>query len=215
MWIKVIRMRYQLPIYNKTGGLYMPYRNGTYIAFDGQGTADPTESDLKYLGILRSWNKNQNNILNFYDSHLKTYRVLDSSSRKTLEARLLERMRKSKNMLIILSEDTNYDRGMLNYEIEKAVDYYRLPLIIAYTGCEYLVNAQKYSERWPKALRIRIENGSAKAIHIAFKEKAIMTAITRFSVHSVGENVLRSSLCVFSSQTYMSWGYLDIESLTE
>ena len=31
----------------------MPYRNGTYIAFDGQVTADPTESDLKYLGLLQ------------------------------------------------------------------------------------------------------------------------------------------------------------------
>ena len=45
----------------------MPYRNGTYIAFDGQGTADPTESDLKYLGLLRSWNKNKNYVLHYYE----------------------------------------------------------------------------------------------------------------------------------------------------
>lgn len=100
----------------------MPYRNGTYIAFDGQGTTNPTESDLKYLGLLRSWNKNKNCVLNYYDSHLKTYKVLDSSTRVTLESRLMERMRISKNMLVILSEDTNYNRGMLNFEIEKAVD---------------------------------------------------------------------------------------------
>ena len=36
----------------------MAYRNGTYIAFDGQGKTDPTQSDLKYLGLLRSWDKN-------------------------------------------------------------------------------------------------------------------------------------------------------------
>lgn len=35
----------------------MAYRNGTYIAFDGQSTTNPTESDLKYLGLLRSWNQ--------------------------------------------------------------------------------------------------------------------------------------------------------------
>ena len=34
----------------------MAYRNGTYVAFDGQGTVNPTQSDLKYLGLLRSWN---------------------------------------------------------------------------------------------------------------------------------------------------------------
>ena len=122
----------------------MPYRNGTYIAFDGQSTANPTESDLRYLGLLRSWNKNRNYVLNYYDSHLKTYKVLDTSLKKTLEARLMERMRNSKNMLIILSEDTNYDRGMLNFEIEKAVDVYELPLIVAYTGCDYLLEPVQY-----------------------------------------------------------------------
>ena len=38
----------------------MAYRNGTYVAFDGQGTTDPTQSDLKYLGLLRSWNNSKN-----------------------------------------------------------------------------------------------------------------------------------------------------------
>ena len=180
----------------------MPYRNGTYIAFDGQGTADPTESDLKYLGLLRSWNKNKNYVLHYYDSHLKTNKVMDSSTR-----RLMERMRNSKNMLIILSEDTNYDRGMLNFEIEKAVDVYEIPLIIAYTGCDSLLNARKYSDRWPKALKERITNGTVKAIHIAFKEKAIMAAISRFTVHSQGNDELKSSLTVYTKETYKSWGY--------
>lgn len=186
----------------------MPYRNGTYVAFDGQGTADPTESDLKYLGLLRSWNKNKNYELNYSDSHLKTYKVLDTSTKKTLETRLMERMRNSKNMLIILSNDTNYDRGMLNFEIEKAVDLYKIPLIIAYTGCESLLNVERYSGRWPKALKERITNGTAKAIHIAFKEKAIMSAISRFTVHSKGENELTSPLNVYSKDAYVSWGYL-------
>lgn len=189
----------------------MPYRNGTYIAFDGQGTADPTESDLKYLGLLHSWNKNKNYVLHYYDSHLKTNKVLDSSSRKTLESRLMERMRNSKNMLIILSEDTNYDRGMLNFEIEKAVDVYEIPLIIAYTGCDSLLKARKYSDRWPKALEERITNGTAKAIHIAFKEKAIMAAISQFTVHSQGDDELNTSLGVYSEETYISWGYLEEE----
>lgn len=186
----------------------MPYRNGTYIAFDGQGTPDPTESDLKYLGILRSWNKSKNYILNYHDSHLKTYKVLDSSSRKTLEARLMERMRNSKNVLIILSKDTNYDRGMLNFEIEKAVDVYKLPLIIAYTDCDYLLNARNYSNRWPKALKERIANGTAKAIHIAFKEKAIMAAISQFSVHNTDNDVLTTALHTYTKESYISWGYL-------
>ena len=110
----------------------MSYRNGTYVAFDGNDTTDPTKSDMKYYGLLQSWNSNKNIEFSFSDSHKKTYQVNDSSQIETLKARLQERMRNSKNMLIIISEDTNWNRGMLNFEIEKAVDYYNIPLIIAY-----------------------------------------------------------------------------------
>lgn len=186
----------------------MAYRNGTYVAFDGQGTVNPTQSDLKYLGLLRSWNNSKNYELTFSDSHLKTYRVLDSSQRRTLENRLMERLRNSKNMLLILSNSTNYDRGMLNFEIEKAVDVYNLPIIVAYTGCEYLLDARKYSNRWPKALEKRIDDESLLAIHISFKEKAIMTAINQFSVHNTEDNRLTSALCTYVEDAYRSWNYL-------
>lgn len=186
----------------------MAYRNGTYVAFDGQGTTNPTQSDLKYLGLLRSWNNSKNYELTFSDSHLKTYQVLDTSQKSTLEKRLMERLRNSKNMLLILSNDTNYDRGMLNFEIEKAIDEYELPIIVAYTGCDYLLNAKAYSNRWPKALKERIDKESLQAIHIAFKEKAIMSAIIQFSVHSTGNNVLTGPLDTYSEGSYQAWGYL-------
>ena len=123
----------------------MAYRNGTYIAFDGNDTTDPTRSDMKYYGLLQAWNKDRNNTLSFSDSHKKTYQVRDSSTIKTLQNRLLERMRSSKNMLIIISKDTSWDRGMLNFEIEKAVDYYEIPLIVAYVGYEYILAPAKLS----------------------------------------------------------------------
>lgn len=69
-------------------------------------------------------------------------------------------------MLLILSEDTNYDRGMLNFEIENAVDVYDLPAIVAYTGCNYLLDPKKYSSRWPKALKERIDTDSINTTNI-------------------------------------------------
>ena len=185
----------------------MPYRNGTYVAFDGNDTTDPTKSDMKYYGLLQAWNKNKKNILTFSDSHKKTYQVRDSSTIKTLQDRLLERMRSSKNMLIIISEDTSWDRGMLNFEIEKAIDYYKLPLIIAYTGYECILAPEKLSELWPKALSERINDNVARCIHIPFKEKSIMAAISQFSVHSTGDDVLTSPLTTYTEQTYINWGY--------
>ena len=32
-------------------------RTGTYVAFDGQGSTDPTESDIHYFNLLKAWNK--------------------------------------------------------------------------------------------------------------------------------------------------------------
>lgn len=49
----------------------MAYRNGTYVAFDGQGTTDPSQSDMKYYGLLQSGNTGKNYELNFSDSHKK------------------------------------------------------------------------------------------------------------------------------------------------
>lgn len=180
----------------------MAYRNGTYVAFDGQGTANPTQSDLRFLGLLRSWNNRKNYEMTFSDSHLKTYQVLDTSKKSTLENRLLERLRNSKNMLLILSNNTNYNRGMLNFEIEKAVDVYKLPIIVAYTDCDRLLDARKYSNRWPKALEERVNDKSLRAIHIAFKEHAIMCAINQFSVHSTGSDVLTSPLHTYVKEVY-------------
>lgn len=162
----------------------MSYRNGTYVAFDGQGTTNPTQSDLKYLGLLRGWDENKSFDFHYIDSHQKTAAVKDSSLRKTLENRLMERMRNSKNMLLILSGKTNYDRGMLNFEIEKAVDLYELPLIIAYTNCNYVINYDDFSNRWPKALIERINDGSVNAVHIPFKEEYIIKALNNYSVHN-------------------------------
>ena len=99
-------------------------RTGTYVAFDGQGSTDPTESDIHYFNLLKAWNKSGSIDFRFTNSHEKTYQVRDSSSKATFFNRLETRLSASKNFLLIISDKTNYDRGILNWEIEKAVDYY-------------------------------------------------------------------------------------------
>lgn len=186
----------------------MVYRNGTYVAFDGNGTTDPTKGDMKYYGLLQAWNASKKYELTFSDSHKKTYQVKDVSLIKTLQSRLLERMRNSKNMLLIISDDTNWDRGMLNYEIEKAVDFYKIPIIVAYSGYEYILNPSALEGKWSKALHERIKNNTAKCIHIGFKEKVITNAISQFSIHSTGDNILTSPLHYYDRRTYEDWGII-------
>ncbi|NOJ73562.1 TIR domain-containing protein [Paenibacillus alvei] len=184
----------------------MAYRNGTYVAFDGNGTTDPTKGDMKYYGLLQSWNVSNKFDLQFSDSHKKTYQVKDTSLSRTLQARLLERMRNSKNMLLIISDQTNWDRGMLNFEIEKAVDYYEIPIIVAYTGYDFILNPGDLAHKWPKALYERINNSMAKCIHIPFKQKCISSAVSQFSINNKVDQ-LTSPLSYYRESAYINWGY--------
>ncbi|WP_410979504.1 TIR domain-containing protein [Bacillus cereus] len=166
----------------------MAYRNGVYAAFDGQGVTNPTASDIRYFNLLKSWAKDED--FKFIDSHQKTRAVRDSSSRDTLKAVLRERLKSSRVMLLVLSDDTNYDRGMLNYEIEKALDDYKLPVIIAYPGIEGQINNQwsMLEKRWPKALKERLNDLSRKdlsCLHIKFNKAHILNALGCMTVHNI------------------------------
>ena len=163
----------------------MAYRNGTYVAFDGNGQNDPTKGDLKYLGILRAWKESDNIDFNFTDSHKKTYQVRDSCSEATLKSRLEERMRNSKNMLVIISDDTNYDRGLLNWEIQTAQEKYGLPIIVAYAGEHYLpCLTDDLIEKLPKTIRGDVMFGGNRYAHIPFTKDRIKRAIDHYSVVS-------------------------------
>jgi hypothetical protein len=110
-------------------------------------------------------------------------KILISSLRSTLESRIRERLATSKNCIVILSDDTRKTGSMLSYEIEKSVDLYKIPLICVYVGYNTIYAPKELSHRWPDALTARINNGTAKAIHVAFKKEILLTAINQFSVN--------------------------------
>ena len=160
------------------------YRNGTYVAFDGQGEVNPTQSDLHNFQLLKAWQKNDNMRFNFVNSHEKTYNVRDSSSLETLKSRLKERMMNSKNMLVIVSSQTNRNRGLLNWEIEQAVETYKLPRIVAYVGVENLnaFSLHLYKNWLPDKLLKYVNANTASVAHIPFSQFKIGGAINYYSV---------------------------------
>ena len=164
----------------------MPYRNGTYIAFDALGQTDPTKSDFRYYSTINAWSAGKNIEFKYVNSHSKTSAVRDSSTRATLETRIRERLAASKNCVVILSSETRKTGSMLSYEIEKAVDMYKIPLIITYPGYECIVRPADLSGRWPTALAQRVKWMTAKAIHIPFKKDPILDAISQFTVQVGG-----------------------------
>lgn len=183
----------------------MPNRTGTYFAFDGLGETDPSKSDYRYYSTIQAWDASKASTFSIVNSHDKASSVRDTSLRTTLEASIRQRLAVSKNMVIICSSDTRKSGSMLSWEIEKAVDTYKLPLIIAYTGYKSVQNPSYHSGRWPLTLQRRIAAGTAQAIHIPFKQKALFNAIDRFTVN--GEKI-GGSLQFYSKQTHEKWGYL-------
>lgn len=176
----------------------MANRTGTYIAFDGLGKTNPAESDFKYYATMQAWSAGKNIDFKFVNSHDKTAAVRDTSLRSTLESRIRERLAASKNCIVILSDDTRKSGSMLSYEIEKAVDFYQIPLICVYTGYETINVPRELSNRWPIALTDRINDGSADVIHIPFKKEILLTAINQFSVNS---NSPGGSLVTYTKQS--------------
>jgi len=94
---------------------------------------------------------------------------------------------------------------MLSYEIEKAVDRYDLPLILAYTGQDYVLSTANLSSRWPTVLKERIENETAKAIHIPFRQTAMLEAMDTFSVNG---RQPAGALRIYTKEAQQRWGYL-------
>lgn len=184
----------------------MPNRTGTYVAFDGLGETDPTKSDFKYYATIQAWSANKNIDFKLTNSHEKTYAVRDTSQRATLYARIQERFRTSKNMLVILTTDTRYTGSVLSYEIELAIDTYKIPLIIAYPGYSAISDVNALSGLWPKALADRINKAGTEAIHIAFAKDPILDAISQFSVNGKHPT---SGKNYYTHETYVQWGLIE------
>jgi hypothetical protein len=187
-------------------GTNMANRTGTYFAFDGLGQTNPTLSDFKYYATIQSWASQKHIDFKYVDSHAKAGAVRDTSLRSTLETSIRQRLAASKNMVVILSDDTRKSGSMLSYEIEKAVDTYDIPLIIAYTGYNWILEPAALHARWPNALTTRINNQTARAIHIPFRKTAILEAIGQFTVSS---NNLSMPLQFYKREVQIDWGYIE------
>lgn len=110
----------------------MAYRSGTYVAFHAEGNSDPTERDMKYYRMLQAWHQHEKIEFSLVNSHDESSAVRDSSKRETLRRSLMERLRNSQMMLLIVGDTTRLDSDWVPFEIAQAIDSYKLPIITAY-----------------------------------------------------------------------------------
>jgi len=182
----------------------MAYRNGTYIAFHADGNNIPGgKSDIDYYNLLCAWDAHKNHEFKLVNSHEKASAVRDNSKKETLRASLLERLRNSKNMVLIIGKTTKSDTDWVPFEIEKAVDDYKIPIIVAYTVFDdALRNPKALADYWPPSLSKRINNGTASAIHIPFKQAPIYDAIEQFSHDKLP---MGGGLGIYDDSAYKTW----------
>ena len=106
-------------------------------------------------------------------------------------------------MVLIIGETTLLDDDWVPFEIEKAVDTYKIPIIAVYTGYSTPIrNPAALKAHWPSALATRINNGTASVIHIPFKKAALLDAISQFSHNSLPRN---GGLGYYSDEAYKSF----------
>lgn len=164
----------------------MGYRNGVYVAFNGCGTTIPTESDIKYFNMLKAWKENEKIDFSFVDSHQKTYRVLDSSTKQTLLSRLNERMASSKLMFLIVTDRTKHSSDVVDHEIIRAIDCDKIPIVVAYTDKDIIKKVSpEMKDKLPKSLKDRIKKNECKILFIPYKLKAVKKAFEDFGVNTV------------------------------
>lgn len=181
----------------------MAYRNGTYVAFHAQGTAFPIKSDIKYFNLLKAWNVRDESEFNFIDSHEKASATRDESKKETLRRTLITRLNNSKNMILIVTENTAKDTDWVPLEIAHAVDQCEIPIIAAYPAFKKISKPNLLSYLWPAALHERIVNQTAHVIHVPFLEKPLTDAVGQFSHDKYPKG---GALGYYSSETYTNWG---------
>lgn len=182
----------------------MAYRNGTYVAFHAQGTNLPGKSDMDYYNLMKAWSAKTDDDFTMINSHDKASSVRDSSKKATLRASLLERLRNSKNMVLIIGETTRFDTDWVPFEICAAVDTYEIPIIAAYTEFNAITAPPELRKWWPKALEERIDDGTAKVIHISFKKEPLKAAINQFDHNTLP----KSGLAYYGRDVYVKWGLM-------
>ena len=167
----------------------MAYRNGNYAAFYVTEPFHPSPlganatKDFCYYNTLRMW-KGADATFPFNDSHDKTYNVRDGSDWElTLKPRLRERLRNSKNIVLILSSITTNSRA-LREEIDYGINDQGLPVIVIYPEYatkESLLNngalKQVVKNLWGKLPVFRDSMSKVPTLHVPMNKELIKKSL--------------------------------------
>lgn len=139
----------------------MPYRNKTYVAFDG-------DTDITYYYLMLAWRTNDNMDFNFHNAYdLNSAR--DSSKEESIKAQLRERMNNTKIFVLLVGKNTRYCTKFVKWEIETALRK-EIPIIVVN------LNGKRHKDSLCPSI---LDN--ELTLHVSFNMKIIRYAIDNWT----------------------------------
>lgn len=139
----------------------MSYRNKTYVALD-------YDEDATYYNMMKAWKENDHIEFDFNNAH-DLNRIMPYSSEETIKRNLWERMKKSKNFILLVGQKTQFKTKFVRWEIEHAIDL-ELPIIVS-----NLNNKRQFDDNLCPAIL-----DHQLAIHISFGCKIIQYSLDKW-----------------------------------
>lgn len=167
----------------------MSNRTGNYSAFyvkepfKETNLGANTAHDFCYYNTLRMW-KGKDSSFPFVDSHNKTYNVRDDSSWETLQSRLRERLRASKNIILFLSSSTVESKAVKE-ELEYGIHNQGLPVIVVYPDYDEKTDIADANgiksnivQLWNKVPTFKKYKNEVPTIHVPMRQSLIKAALS-------------------------------------
>ncbi|EPU3919588.1 TIR domain-containing protein [Aeromonas hydrophila] len=98
----------------------MSYRNKTYIIFDA-------DNDMPYYRLMTAWKEHDHIEFDFHNAH-ELNRLTDRASEEQIKSKLRERLSNTKQVLVLVGNNTRYLYKFVRWEMEVAMSL-DLPII--------------------------------------------------------------------------------------
>lgn len=108
----------------------MSYRNKIYVAFHYGKKGDVKDGEKSFYHTFEMWRDHKNINFNFFDAH-DLNNIKETSSDATIIARLQERLRDTKMMILLVGDQTR-NRKWVKWELDQAKKR-NIPLIVIET----------------------------------------------------------------------------------
>ena len=157
----------------------------TYVAFDAGGVLDPVYSNLHTFRIMREWERSNPQRYHFLNMEEIDFTALHGDwLDSTVKRQMLGMMSQADNLLVMASPVMDVESSILNWQISRAVNRFRLPVIVCYVGLSGVDDAtlSKFRAWQPNKVRKYISRDSARMCHIPLTKDKLERALGAFSV---------------------------------